>query len=253
MMKYRNAHIQVLDVPGLIEGAEEGKGRGREVLSVVRGADLLVLLTEPAKLGAFNGIIAALERNGIRVNKRPPDITIIKKLSGGIVVHSNIKQDLDNDTIKEVAGQFSFKNAEITIREKLTMESLIDAFAKNRVYIPAIQVVNKADEITDKAKYKDYLLISARSADGLETLRKAVWNELGFATIYLVKLGQEPSNENPMVVPGSMTLLAILEKLGEEMAATKSKAKIWGPGARYAGQEVSLGKEIVDGMMIRFV
>src|SRR5258706_6198771 len=41
MMKYKKAYIQILDVPGIIKGAEEGKGRGREVLSVVRGCDLI--------------------------------------------------------------------------------------------------------------------------------------------------------------------------------------------------------------------
>src|SRR3989338_5192864 len=41
MLVYNEARIQILDVPGLIKGAEEGKGRGREVLSVVRGCDLL--------------------------------------------------------------------------------------------------------------------------------------------------------------------------------------------------------------------
>ena len=34
MLKYNEAYIQILDIPGLIEGAKEGKGRGREVLSV---------------------------------------------------------------------------------------------------------------------------------------------------------------------------------------------------------------------------
>src|SRR5512135_1470417 len=46
MLIYKEARIQILDVPGLIKGAEEGKGRGREVLSVVRGCDLLALITD---------------------------------------------------------------------------------------------------------------------------------------------------------------------------------------------------------------
>lgn len=46
MLEYKNAYIQLLDVPGLIEKAEEGKGRGREVLSVVRTADLVLIVVD---------------------------------------------------------------------------------------------------------------------------------------------------------------------------------------------------------------
>ena len=35
-MKYRGARIQVLDLPGIIEGAATGKGRGRQVISAAR-------------------------------------------------------------------------------------------------------------------------------------------------------------------------------------------------------------------------
>ncbi|HET6403871.1 MAG TPA: GTPase, partial [Candidatus Thermoplasmatota archaeon] len=36
MMRHKHADIQILDLPGLIRGAAGGKGRGREVISVVR-------------------------------------------------------------------------------------------------------------------------------------------------------------------------------------------------------------------------
>jgi ribosome-interacting GTPase 1 len=32
---YNGAKIQILDLPGIIEGAKDGKGRGRQVIAVV--------------------------------------------------------------------------------------------------------------------------------------------------------------------------------------------------------------------------
>jgi len=143
MMEYKNAKIQVLDVPGLIKGAEEGKGRGREVLSVVRGCDLLLIMTDFDDLEALERIENTLEKNGVRINKTPPDIRIDKKVKGGLIVHTNIKLDFGKETIKEIAIQFGYRNAEITIKEKVTLDTLIDTFSRSRVYIPALYIVNK--------------------------------------------------------------------------------------------------------------
>lgn len=33
VVRYRGAKIQLLDLPGIIEGAKDGKGRGRQVCS----------------------------------------------------------------------------------------------------------------------------------------------------------------------------------------------------------------------------
>ncbi|OGM36457.1 hypothetical protein A3E41_02960, partial [Candidatus Woesebacteria bacterium RIFCSPHIGHO2_12_FULL_38_9] len=145
MMEYKNARIQILDVPGLIEGAEEGKGRGREVLSVARGADLIILMTDIDRPEAIERIKAALERNGIRLDIVRPNIIVDKKVSGGLIIHSNIKQDLTRETFKSVISELGIKNAEITINENLSLERLIDALSLNRVYTPSISVINKSD------------------------------------------------------------------------------------------------------------
>jgi len=36
VLEYAGAEIQVLDLPGIIEGASEGKGRGRQVISAAK-------------------------------------------------------------------------------------------------------------------------------------------------------------------------------------------------------------------------
>src|SRR5205823_2737816 len=46
LMEHRGAKIQVLDMPGLIRGASKGRGRGKEVLSVARACDLILLMID---------------------------------------------------------------------------------------------------------------------------------------------------------------------------------------------------------------
>ncbi len=54
MLKHKGANIQILDVPGLIEGAAGGRGGGKEVLSVVRTADLIVFLISVFEIDQYD-------------------------------------------------------------------------------------------------------------------------------------------------------------------------------------------------------
>lgn len=74
---YNDTKIQMLDLPGIIEGAAGGKGRGREVIAVARSADLvlMVLDAEREQNNQHRNILEKeLETMGIRLNQRPPDI-----------------------------------------------------------------------------------------------------------------------------------------------------------------------------------
>lgn len=254
MMEYNGAKIQILDVPGLIEGAEEGKGRGREVLSIVRGADLLIIISDIKRTKAVKRIIDALENNGIRVNKTKPKIKIEKKMAGGMTVISNIKQEFEKETVKEIAKEYRLGNAEITLREKVSLDQLIDSFSKSRVYVPAIVVINKSDlGKAGSTPSRGVINISAKNDVNLDKLRKAVWKKLAFTKVYLVKRDEEPNKDNPIIMKKGDTLKDVVNKISSEMAEDKENAKIWGPGAKFEGQVVSLTKEIKEGMKIRFI
>lgn len=41
VLEYGGAEIQILDLPGIIEGAAEGKGRGRQVISAAKVTNVL--------------------------------------------------------------------------------------------------------------------------------------------------------------------------------------------------------------------
>lgn len=263
MMSYKDAKIQVLDVPGLIKGAEIGRGRGKEVISVARGSDLLIILCDVGGEKSLEIISESLEKSGIRINKTPPNVVVDKKVRGGLTVHSNIKQDINNETIRQIAKEFKIVNGEITIKEKLTLDCLIDAFSPNRVYIPAIFVINKIDlrrkkskcftasEHCSKLPLSHY--ISAEKGINIDNLKKLMWEKLKFVRVYLVKRGEKPNKGSPIIMKKGQTLTDVARKIGEEFAEEKKKAVIWRTGAKYPGQEVSLKLKVQEGMQVRFV
>lgn len=48
VLSHRGCKIQVLDLPGIIEGASQGKGRGRQVIAVAKSADLVLMVLDAA-------------------------------------------------------------------------------------------------------------------------------------------------------------------------------------------------------------
>jgi uncharacterized protein len=255
MLKYNEAYIQILDIPGLIEGAKEGKGRGREVLSVAKGADLLIIMTDVKRVSAFAHMVDELEGAGIRINEERPKVLIDKKTSGGLDVFSNFKQSIDKETVKEIAREFGIKNGIITLQEKISQRRLFDAFSLNRVYVPALFVINKVDM---EPNYRnmidgDYVAISADKKEGVGTLISEIWKALKFVTVYLVKPDAEPDFSEPIVMKSTETLRDVAIKIGSDFADSKKLVKIWGTSAKFPGQEVSFDTKVSEGMQIRFL
>ncbi len=75
IIRYKGAKIQLLDLPGIIEGAKDGKGKGRQVIGVARTCSLIIILIDVTKPLVHKRIVEhELEGYGIRLNKKPPDI-----------------------------------------------------------------------------------------------------------------------------------------------------------------------------------
>jgi ribosome-interacting GTPase 1 len=255
MLKYKEAYIQILDIPGLIRGAGEGKGRGKEVLSVARGADLLLIMTDTSRPKIFELMVGELSQAGIRINQTRPEVIIEKRSEGGLEIYTNIKQEIDKESIKEIAREYGIKNGIITLKEKLTYDRLFDAFSENRVYIPALFILNKIDQVKNYhiLMHDNYVGISTEKGQGIQNLIDKIWETLQFVTVFLVHPDQNPDKSNPIVMKKGDSLSDVALKIGSDFAEGKKSAKIWGSGAKFPGQEVSLSVKVQEGMQIRFV
>ena len=72
---FTHSNSQLLDLPGIIEGAAQGKGRGRQVIAVARTSDLILMILDATKKDVHRDLLEAeLDSVGIRLNQRPPNI-----------------------------------------------------------------------------------------------------------------------------------------------------------------------------------
>ena len=246
MLKHKGANIQILDVPGLIGGAADGRGGGKQVLSVVRNADLILFMLDPEEMRE-DQIKQEIYNVGIRTNINPPDIKVEKKGRGGITVNTTVDLDLEEETIEGLMKQKGFTNANVTIREQVDLDRFIDGLMGNRIYVPAITVVNKMDLIDDKSEFEDYdLLISADQEKNLDELKDLIFDGLGLIRVYMKEKGEDPDKDEPLILEEGTAVEEALDELPGDMRDRFKKAKVTGPSSKFPDQKVGLEHELMD-------
>lgn len=266
MLQYKGANIQLLDVPGLIAGAAAGRGRGREVLSVVRTADLVLFVLSAFEIDAYEQLREDLYDNNIRLDSERPNMTIAETGRGGISVTTSTDLDIDEETVKEVLRAYGYVNADVTIREPLDVDRLVDGVMENRVYLPSIVAVNKADLIDREyletvyenlrdigVDPEDAVVISAEAQKGLDALKERIWDALGLIRIYMDKPGRGVDYEEPLVLEAGETIGDACEKLGGRFRERFQFARVRGPSAKHDGQQVGKDHELADEDVLRII
>eukprot|EP00191_Tetraselmis_sp_GSL018_P009152 CAMPEP_0177617362 /NCGR_PEP_ID=MMETSP0419_2-20121207/24823_1 /TAXON_ID=582737 /ORGANISM="Tetraselmis sp., Strain GSL018" /LENGTH=361 /DNA_ID=CAMNT_0019115831 /DNA_START=47 /DNA_END=1133 /DNA_ORIENTATION=+ len=208
IIRYRGAKIQLLDLPGIIEGAKDGKGRGRQVISTARTCNLIVIVLDCLKPITHKRLIEhELEGFGIRLNKEPPPLTFKKKDKGGISLTSSISDpQLDLEAVKAVCSEYRIHNADIHLKGDCSIDDVVDVIEGSRVYIPCIYAINKIDQITLEElnvidKLPHYCPVCAYLDWNLDGLVEMIWDYLGLLRIYTKPKGKLPDYNDPVVLP----------------------------------------------------
>merc|ERR1719263_1505850 len=79
VIHYNDVRIQLLDLPGIVVGASTGRGRGRQVIATAKSCDIIMMVLDATKEDTQKALLTKeLENIGIRLNRRPPDVTMTK-------------------------------------------------------------------------------------------------------------------------------------------------------------------------------
>ncbi len=252
IMEYQQAKIQILDVPGVVAGAASGKGRGKEVLAVIRNADLVLIIVDITQPEQYHALLREVWESGIRINKQRPEMYIKKTTRGGIQIGKTVPLDVDDGTLKKILQEFKIMNAEVLIRSVIDVDDFIDCIESNKKYLPAIICLNKIDLATAaevarvKKEMNADIAVSAEQGLNLESLKELIFQRLDFIRIYLKEPRKEADMKEPMILPRHATLRDICNKLHRDFVQKFKFARVWGRSSKFPGQRLMLNHVLQD-------
>jgi small GTP-binding protein len=172
--------VQLVEIPGLIEGASEGRGGARPLLGVLRGADAILFCHDAsAPVDELRAVMAEVVEAEI---ERPAVIAATKS--------------------DEADG------------------------AALRAAFPELRVVE----------------VSVLDDASVERLRETIWQLTGLMRVYLRR-----DDEHPIALQPPATVLDVADSIHHDLGARCTGARVWGPSARFEGQQVGRGHELTDG------
>ncbi|MFH1589177.1 MAG: GTP-binding protein [archaeon] len=253
LLEHKYAKIQILDVPGIVKGAASGRGRGKEVLSVMRNADMVVILLEATDVKRLPTIEKEVYDSDIRMNQTRPDVQIKKTARDGIKIASTVKLELTKNTLKDILKEFKISNADVVIRSKLNIDQWIDCIEDNKKYLPAITIITKSDLVSKEElkilmkKTKADIAVSATTGMGIEELKELIFQRLNLMSIFMKEPGKEADLEEPLIVFRGFTIRDVCNKLHKDFVRLFRFARVTGPSARFPAQKLSLNHVLKDG------
>ncbi|KAG5188168.1 DRG1, developmenally regulated GTPase 1 [Tribonema minus] len=261
-MTYRGAKIQMVDLPGIIEGAKDGKGRGRQVISTARTCNMLLICLDAMKSMQHKKLIEReLDGFGIRLNQEPPDITFRKKEKGGLNYQEIVPQShLTQETCVQILREYKVHSADVVLRSDITVDQFIDVVEGNRKYMPALYVMNKIDQLTIEeldiiCQIPHHVVVSAHHRWNLDELMEKIWEYCNMIRIYTKPKGQIPDYNEPVILHDtSPTVEQFCNRIHRAIMEKGFKyAWVWGTSVKHQPQKCGKDHTLSDEDVVQVV
>lgn len=247
VITHNGANIQLLDLPGIIEGASQGKGRGRQVIAVGRTADLVLMMLDASKGEVQRGLLEKeLESCGIRLNTKKPEIYFKIKKSGGIKFNSTCRlTHVDEKLVMMILHEYKIFHAEVLFRDDYTADELIDVISDNRKYISCLYVYNKIDcisleEVDRLARLPDSIVVSCECELNLDYLLDELWDYLALIRVYTKRRGEPPDFQGGLILRRGCTVEHVCHRVHRTLVDNFKYALVWGTSTKYSPQRVGI-------------
>ncbi|MFA5943798.1 MAG: TGS domain-containing protein, partial [Candidatus Thermoplasmatota archaeon] len=149
------------------------------------------------------------------------------------------------------------------IRDDITADNLVDHMAGNRVYLPAVALVNKVDLVGEE-KYKEIeawlkeqrfpaIPLAAAKGWGIEKAKDFIFDNLHFMRVHLKPRGGEADMVEPLIVKSDTDVGQVCDILHREFRKKFRYAQVWGKSAKFPGQTVGIEHKLKDGDILTII
>ncbi|MFX1499597.1 MAG: GTPase [Promethearchaeota archaeon] len=262
--QYQKIRFQIVEMPSIMEGAAEGIGNGKEILSQCRAADLLCFCIDLSRdvEEQMELLLNELSKADIRINQLPPPLTIEKTGANKIQVLYLTREakkvermeDL-TDQIKEIVYENGIRNGIVKIYGKITLDNIIDVLTPSVVYKKVIVLGTKGDlshtqDVFNnlETSYKDRFPIIIGTSFQKENIPKdfgeIILKFLNKIRIYTMSSGIIA--QQPLIMDENSTIKDVALKVHRSFYESFDHAIVIREGARQKRKKVGLDYTLKD-------
>ncbi|MFH1821687.1 MAG: GTPase, partial [Methanobacteriota archaeon] len=147
MMFFEDAQVQLVEIPAIVKGSSIGRGLGAQPLSVARNADAIALVADASDdpVQQVRILLGELDAVGVKLNRKPPKISIQRRSSGGIEIKGAGMIEGGEAEIKRILQDHRIHNAFIVVEEPATGDDFDEVLSESTVYLRGFIILTKFD------------------------------------------------------------------------------------------------------------
>lgn len=240
IMEYQGTKIQIVELPAIVENANKGKARGKEILSLIRNGDLIVccLLGNKETIDySLDVLKEEMELSNIVINKTRVNISVNKSTNQGveIVGETNVIDGAEKlfDVLKE-----RYAHIIVRIDEKATVANILESMDFTKSYKKVIGIWLDGKE---SFTYKNIKVVPYNDTN---EIKKIIYSNLDLIVVYTRKPGEKDNDNVPVALRLGSSIKDLCNMLHKDFLEKFKFARIWGSG-KYPGQQVSLDYPLI--------
>ncbi|KAK2111981.1 Developmentally-regulated GTP-binding protein 2 [Saguinus oedipus] len=228
VVEYKGSNIQLLDLPGIIEGTAQGKGHGQQVIAVAHTADVIMMLDATKGEVQRSLLEKELESMGIRLNEHKPNIHFKPKKGGGNSFNSTATLTQCSEKIVQlILHEYEIFNAEVLFQEDCSPDEFIDVIMGNRISMEEV------DSLTQKP---NSVVTSCGMKLNLDYLLEMLWEYLALTCIYTKKRGQRTDFPDTTILQKGASVEHVCHRIHWSLTSQFQYALVWGTSTKYSPQ-----------------